>query len=87
MMASGRHGTIYIGVTGHFIHRIVEHRPPAGQIVFRRLNSIVLGIDPLVGDRRARRFIVVPNQASIVQILTRTRAADEHGAGREQHQR
>ena len=26
MMASGQHGTIYIGVTGHFPKRIAEHR-------------------------------------------------------------
>ena len=26
MMASRRHGTIYTGVSGRFIHRIVEHR-------------------------------------------------------------
>ena len=26
MMASGQHGTIYIGVTGHFPLRIAEHR-------------------------------------------------------------
>ena len=26
MMASGQHGTIYIGVTGHFIQRIQQHR-------------------------------------------------------------
>jgi putative endonuclease len=26
MMASGHHGAIYIGVSGHFLQRIVEHR-------------------------------------------------------------
>jgi putative endonuclease len=26
MMASRKHGTIYIGVTGHFIDRITQHR-------------------------------------------------------------
>ena len=26
MMASGQHGTLYIGVTGRLLHRIVEHR-------------------------------------------------------------
>ena len=26
MMASRRHGTIYVGVTGHFLDRIVQHR-------------------------------------------------------------
>ncbi|HXA37637.1 MAG TPA: GIY-YIG nuclease family protein [Phenylobacterium sp.] len=26
MMASGHHGTIYIGVSGRFLHRVVEHR-------------------------------------------------------------
>jgi putative endonuclease len=26
MMASRRHGTIYVGVTGRFLHRIAEHR-------------------------------------------------------------
>jgi putative endonuclease len=29
MMASGRHGTLYIGVTGQFIPRISQHREAA----------------------------------------------------------
>ena len=29
MMASGQHGTIYVGVTGQFLQRISEHRAGA----------------------------------------------------------
>ena len=64
MMASGQHGTIYIGVTGRFLQRIVEHRE---------------GLRPGFTSRYGvRRLVWFEMQESIVTAIQREKSLKKY---------
>ena len=61
MMASGRHGTIYTGVTGRFLHRIAEHRQGLRDGFTKRY-----GVKPLVWFEMHESIITaIPREKSL----------------------
>jgi len=64
MMASRRHGTIYTGVTGRFLHRIVEHRE---------------GLRPGFTERyRVKRLVWFEMHHSIVPAIQREKSLKKY---------
>ena len=63
-----------IGAANQIVQqRIVEDRPPAGEIIAVGADTFVAGIDPIVGDRGTRRLVIGTDFAAIMKVFRNAR--------------
>jgi hypothetical protein len=57
--------------------RVAEHGPPAGQIIVRRTDTLIGGVDPFASDRRTRRRVDWTNFAIVMKVFANAGATTE----------